>query len=383
MGVFEIIAATLLSLIAAFGIPYLLWRAITVRTRRRSCERMVVGQLAAVVRLNLPMAPALRMAAQEEPRRVRARLAAISALLAQGQPLSTAVRTGYPECSGLVLSMIQAGERSGQLHEALRATEHMLIERDRAENQVDAAAGPYSILVLAVILSVVTMIMVVVIPKFEEIFVDFDTRLPSITVVLIDLAQGLGQLFSLLLGVFLLAVPSVIYWRIRPRRPEALQWTAQIADTVRWRIPGLRRMQLGAGMSIVFRALGFARRSGMTLAQAATTVAELDVNLHLRERMRRFAARLAAGDSAGEAARAANLGNAAIVALASGQRTGNFDAALRYVADYHAGLVSRSWMIVQRLVFPLCTLILAMLVAVVVYALFLPLIMLIQSIEVW
>ena len=56
------------------------------------------------------------------------------------------------------------------------------------------------------------------------------------------------------------------------------------------------------------------------------------------------------------------------------------DAALRYAADYHEAVMSRCWIVMQNLAWPVTTLAVATVVGFVVVAMFLPLVTLINSV---
>jgi type II secretory pathway component PulF len=98
--------------------------------------------------------------------------------------------------------------------------------------------------------------------------------------------------------------------------------------------------------------------------------------------MQRFADLAAAGQPTGTAARASELGEVASVALSS--RTGpGLDAALRFAADYYRALHARSWLIVRTLALPAMVMTLGLLVGGLVYAVFVPLVVLINAAMIW
>jgi len=121
----------------------------------------------------------------------------------------------------------------------------------------------------------------------------------------------------------------------------------------------------------------------MDLGSAARLAASLDVNRHVRDRMRCFADLLDAGEGSVEACRTAGLGPVLAVALAAGARSGDMDAALRYAADYHEAIVTRWWITMHSLVWPLCTIAMGAILGFIAVALFLPLVQLINSVTYW
>lgn len=362
---------------------YGMFTFLTLWGRRRATERIVVAVLSSIVRQNLPLATAVSLAARSERGKARVILRNIGAMLTQGLPLSEAIRLGFPNARAVVLSMVIAGESAGQLPASLDNLSQYLLEAERRKRHYDYGFWLYIVIVVSVMSFVLTGIMVAVVPKYQEIFKDFDTQLPAITRILIEVCAFLvsSGLLALLLPIGLLMLPVVFYLSLRPRRVPEPVWTSRWADWIRWHIPGLHRLEFSRGLALVLQTLRMGVQAGMSFSQAAHTAAGLDMNMQLRPRVRRFADLLSSGKDAPAAAREAQLGSAVQIALAAGARQNDYDAALRFAADYHAAVVSRLWILIGSLAVPVPTLIMGLIVGFVALALFLPLVALINSVS--
>jgi type II secretory pathway component PulF len=255
-----------------------------------------------------------------------------------------------------------------------------LLERGRR-----VATNDFSILAYVPVLAGFTLflvfgIMVAVVPKFEDIFKDFGTRLPSFTILLIRASKFTLDIWPVLV-LAALAIALYVYWSVRPRRVGKLAFTSRVADWVRWHTPGWSRIEMARGMRAILQAIRLGVASGMNLQPAARLAEIVDVNDCLRPRLRQFADLLGGGMSTTEAARRAGLGEVTAAALSGGQRAGDIDAGLRYAADYYGALVSRTWIVLRNMAWPVCTIVMGIIVAVVVLALFLPLVALINSVS--
>lgn len=374
----------LLFLVAGGGLIaltlYALYQFATYHYRRAATERIVVGQIATVVRQNLPLATGLALAAESEGGWARVYLRRISRLLAQGLPLSQALQTACPDCSRLVLSLAIAGERAGQLPAAMDQAAEYLLERQRRRSPDEVSVWPYLLMVGSLTVLMVSGILVAVIPKYKEIFKDFDAVLPGLTVVLINIAESVAE-FGWLLIVPAILVPWGFYLSIRPRRVGRLAWTSRVADWFRWRTPGWRGVEHARSMQLALRVMRLAVRSGLSLEPAAAIAASVDLNQELSRRLRRFGDRLERGGGVREAAQEARLDPVTAVALAGGRRGGDMDAALRYAIDYHAAIAGRWWIVLRNLAWPAATLAMGLIVGFVVLAMFLPLVSLINSVS--
>ncbi len=378
---FVIVAVVSVSIAATISLLlYLAYRFATGWVRRQTTERIVIGQIATVMRQNLPLATALALAAESERGWARTHLKRISGLLAQGMPLSQAVHAGYPDCSSITLSLILAGEQAGQLSAALDQAEEHLFERERRRGPDDVSVSSYLLIVTSFTALVVSGIMVAVVPKYKEIFKDFGTRLPGPTISLINLSEFFVQ-YGLLLLVPAIAVPWAIYLSLRPRSVSNLALTSRIADWFRWHTPGYRRIEFSRGMRAILQVMRLGVNSGMSLEPATAVAGLVDVNHQLKQRLRKFTGLLGGGDSVRQAARRAGLGEVTAIALAGGQRGNDMDAALRYAADYHGSVANRWWLVLRNLAWPVWTLIMGIMVGFVVIALFLPLVALINAVS--
>jgi type II secretory pathway component PulF len=360
------------------GLIYLFMQLITAWARRRVVERIVISIIGAVVRQNLPLAAGISVAAESEVGRIRLHLQRVASLLSQGVLLSQALRFGFPDCSGPVLSLVIAGERAGQLPRALAEAERWLVERPHRRRQADLPVWVYLSIMLAFVLLLVTGVMVMIAPKITAIYADYKLQLPAVTQTFFSIGRVMIE-YSLVLILLMVLPPIALYLSFRPRRADRLGWTSRAADWIRWHTPGVRQIEFGRGMQCALDTARLAVRSGMDLSAAFELAADIDVNVELRQRLRRFSELLAHGHEASRAARETQLGEVVAVALASAQRTGDMDAALRYAADYHRTILSRWWYFLSSLAWPLATFVLSGAMGGIALAIFMALIGLIDN----
>jgi type II secretory pathway component PulF len=302
----------------------------------------------------------------------------IADLLGQGALLSEALPRGFPHCSALSVSLITAGERTGQLPTAVSQLEQMLIDRTKQWG-FQTPAWPYALCLGTTMFLLVSGIMVAVVPKFKAIFADFGAELPPMTRLLIDVSDTFLE-FSVLLIPVLMMIPVGLYLRMRPRRSPDPAITSVLADWFRWWVPGLKQMEFSRGMNVSLKTMMFGVRAGIGLAPAAELASNVDVNVRLRPKFAQFAELLTNGTPARQAAMQADLGKVMSIALASGERGGDMARALDYAAEYYGAIGSRLAILARNLAWPAMTLAWSVAVAFIVLALFVPLIVLINSV---
>ncbi len=370
-----------------FFVLYLLYRVLSFVQRRRMVERVVISQIASVLRQNLPLVPGLLAAADSERRSAAIHLRRIALLLDQGTTLSHAIRAGYVDCSTRTLSRIIAGENMNQLPAVVDGLETEMMNQDRGKAKSQLIPYLYGGAVFLMLSYVVIGLLIAVVPKYMEIFLDYKTDLPWATRSLIHVSDWFfrGTPPGIALFVpFVLSLPVVFYWVFRHRRLERLSWISRWMDTLRWNLPGLRSLERSEGLASVAEVLRFGARSGLDLTTAVREAGQLDVNHHLRERMRRAVGELERGETAETAFRKAKVGAVLQAAVASGLRTGDLETPLTFACNYYRAIVSRWWLVIREATLPLLTLAVAIPVAFMAYALFTPMIALLESaIESW
>ena len=149
----------------------------------------MTAELSVLLRAGLPLDRALKVLIDMDGQpRMRAVLADLLKAVKGGKSLSLALQP-YDEIFGpFYLSMVRAGEASGQLSAVLdRLVEHLESAKATRDSIVSALIYPAILLVVAVI-SVVVMLGFVV-PQFETLFNDMGDALPGMTKAVIAAQQ--------------------------------------------------------------------------------------------------------------------------------------------------------------------------------------------------
>lgn len=365
------------------------YSAATTRLRNIPLARTIVGHLAAITEMNLPVATALRIASRGNRGGERRALRKMTDLLTLSTSLAEALRQSVPNCPPMVVSLIAAGERSGQLPRALRLAEDLLDEQlKRTQTYSLRAYWAYPVAVLLSTFVIFYGIMYFVIPKFEDIFTDFDATLPESTQSLIGLANWFlhGTLpgWVWLLGLILLGALILLVHMIPPSG-GFLRFLERVRDRVRWLLPFTRQVDWGHGMAAACGVLEMGLTAGLPLDRAARLASDLRINRVVRGRLEEFTALLAGGAPAVRAARQAQLGAICVAAIAAVSRGEDPRTVLGHAADYYRAVANRWWHAMAKLLWPLVTVVMGTVVGYVVVALFLPLVALIDSVmvEIW
>jgi general secretion pathway protein F len=197
------------------------------------------GGLGMLLRAGLPVDKALAsLTAASTDRGTRKLLEQIGRDIREGGSLSKALRKFENLFGRLYISLIQAGEISGNLEASIeRLSAYLESQQQLRERVVNAMI--YPIILLIVTLISIVLLMVVVMPKFKQLFEDMEAELPLITQAFLSLSDFLrdygSAICALLLGIaaaaFLLR-GNAAFRALLDRAVLRLPWIGELARKV-------------------------------------------------------------------------------------------------------------------------------------------------------
>ncbi len=218
-------------------------------------------QLATLIGAGLPLSQSLRtVSEQTENKQFRAVVDEIIADIEGGKALSDSFAKHPNVFDKVFLALIQAGEASGTLDDALKriATQQ---EKDAAVMSKIKGALTYPVIVLFVIFGVMAFMLFTVVPQVEKLYHDLKKQLPFLTQIMVsaaDFAAHFWWLILIILGI-------VGYFTMQYLKTES---GIKFKDTIKLNVPLFGPL---------FRKLYMARfaRTGQTLL--STGVPMLDM----------------------------------------------------------------------------------------------------------
>src|SRR5438093_4524564 len=146
-------------------------------------------QLSTLQDAGLPILRSLQILEQQQkPGLLKAIIGGVADEVEGGGTLSDAM-ANYPKAfDKLYVNMINAGEAGGVLDIILSRLADFMEKAAKLKKKV-IGAMIYPAVVITIAVGIVSMIMIFVIPKFEQIFKDFKTELPGITKLLLAISR--------------------------------------------------------------------------------------------------------------------------------------------------------------------------------------------------
>lgn len=167
---------------------------------------IVSRQIATMLGAGVPLVQSLQMIAKgNEKPPLRELMTSIANEVASGTPLSQTLR-GHPKYfDDLYCDLVDAGEQSGALETIY---DRISIYKEKSESLKSkikkAMFYPAAVLVVA---GVVTMLLLLfVIPQFQDIFEGFGAELPAFTLFVLAISDAVQSYWYIILGIVILAV---------------------------------------------------------------------------------------------------------------------------------------------------------------------------------
>jgi general secretion pathway protein F len=167
---------------------------------------MMTRQLATLVTAGIPLVEAVgALIEQVEGLELKRVLTQIVDRLNEGSSLAKSLEPHPRVFSNLYVSMVSAGEASGTLESVLERLADFMESQSKLRGKVGAALA-YPALMMVIGSGLITVMMVVVVPKMTAIFESMDQALPWYTQLLIGVSHfvGSGQMLGFVLGTLTL-----------------------------------------------------------------------------------------------------------------------------------------------------------------------------------
>jgi type IV pilus assembly protein PilC len=359
---------------------------------RRRNGTVVLSYIEAAVRLNLPIFTFLLAARRSETGAVGRRLTSLCGLLARGISISGALPNAVPEIPRRITAAIAVAEPLGQLQVTLtRFVEQDFRRRPGTAPDRNSFYRFYPMGVILMLVTLVTGFTVFIVPRFQEIFKDFKTTLPSSTLSLMTITHTLTEdrlvapLFSIFIAICVcLAIALMLHHSITPAIPFTKRNT--LCDLVAWYTPVARRLSVDHALAQVCQVLADSSRTAVPLPEALVHASALHINFKVREKLLRWRDALLQGNSPTLAAATAEMPPLIVGLLNPGEfpRASNPDNSVgvfEFLARYYRARFSRLLITLRAAYDPAVALILGLLVGFVVFALFSPLAALINEVN--
>jgi len=283
-----------------------------------------------------------------------------------GTSLSKALSRHHLYFDDLYCSLVHAGEEAGVL-EVLLDKIATYLEKSEALKAKVKKALTYPAIVLLFAFVVTAILLIFVIPTFEDLFKGFGAELPALTRFVIDLSNVFQKYWYLILGAPVVAIVAFIQARKRSR--TFYQWL----DRVVLQIPLIGDLVATSANARFARTLSTLFSGGVPLVDAMTSVAGATGNYVYEKAVLEMREAVSIGQQLNFAMRQSSLfPDMVIQMVAIGEEAGSLGDMLAKVADFYEEEVDNAVDALSSLLEPMIMVIIGGLVGSLVVAMYLP-----------
>ena len=332
-------------------------------------------QLATLLDAGLPLLRALEvMIRQEKNQRFKEVLEQIAGQVKSGNSFSDGLAQHPKIYDRLFINMVRAGEAGGVLDVVLARLAGFMEKALKTKKKVKAAMV-YPIVVVGVAVSIVALLMVVVVPKFEAIFEDMlgGAALPGPTQLVVGFSNFMRGNILATLGIIVLVVVGFRFFKKTPVGSRMSNWLSinlpKVGDLVR-----------KVNIARITRTFGTLLSSGVPILQSITITKDITGNKFYENALSRIHNAVRDGESLAKPMEREKVFPNMVTSMVDvGEETGELAEMLNRVADNYDEDVDNAVNGITSIIEPVMIVFLAVVVGFIVIALFLPIVEIIKQ----
>jgi len=333
-------------------------------------------QLATLVDAGLPLLRGLRVLEKQEKNPTLKNIIAELALSIEGGSTFSEGLAQHPKVfNRLFVNMVKAGELGGVLEVVLARLSEFMEKAQKIKGKVIAAMF-YPCAVLVVATAILMILMVMVVPKFKEVFAGMleGAQLPAFTRLVLGISEAIKDHILIALGLIIVAwIAFMLTIRTKGGR--------RVFDKVKLKAPVMGPVVTKVAISRFTRTLGTLISSGVPILQALTIVRETSGNVIVGSAVLAIHDSVKEGETITAPLEASRVFPPMVVSMVDvGEQTGALPEMLLKIADNYDEEVDNAVAAMTSLLEPIMIVFLAVVVGSIVIAMFLPLIALMNSV---
>lgn len=246
----------------------------------------------------------------------------------QGNKLSDAMEVFPDIFDSLYVSMVRAGESSGNLDNILNKLISYIQRTEKVKSQI-RSASLYPTIVIGVAILVITILLVFVVPEFAKQYEGANRELPELTKIVIEWSRWLTNNWAYLLGYIVFAFFIFKSWRASPpgrRTSDGWLLNLPLVGVL------LSKIAVGRFCSTMSTMLN----SGVNILEALSICSKVSNNMVIEEFVKKVKRRIEEGDKFSTPLSKGKLFPRMVVSMiAVGESSGALDDMLEKISEFY------------------------------------------------
>lgn len=324
-------------------------------------------QMATMMKSGVPIVGSLEIIGEGHKNpRMRKMVGDIRTDIEGGSSLYEAISKHPVQFDELYRNLVKAGEGAGVLETVLDTIANYKENIEALKGKIKKALF-YPAMVIAVAVIVSAILLIFVVPQFEEVFSSFGADLPAFTQMLVNLSRFMVSWWWLML---LVAVGTAVAGIYSYNRSPSMQHTA---DRLILKVPVIGEIMHNSSIARFARTTAVTFKAGVPLVEALGIVAGATGNKVYEEAVLRMRDDVSVGYPVNMAMKQVNVFPHMVIQMtAIGEEAGALDAMLFKVAEYFEQEVNNAVDALSSLLEPLIMVFIGTIVGGMVIGMYLP-----------
>ena len=324
-------------------------------------------QLSTLLGAGMPLVPSLSiLMKQANNPLLKKSLAQIREQVNEGKSLTESM-SNFPQIfPPFYLNMVRAGEASGTINLVLGRLADFSENQQTLMNKIRSALA-YPLIMLFMGSAVIFLLMTFVVPKITGIFSDMHQTLPVITIIMITISNFLKSFWWLILLLLAAAIAAFKYMTTGTEAGKRM-W-----DNAKLKIPVWGQVNRKIAIARFSRTLATLLQSGVPLLAAMEIVRNVVNNILIGEAIRKAGKDVEEGKGlSGPLTQSGIFPPLVTEMIAVGEQSGSLENMLNRIATAYETEAQADIMVMTSLLEPAMIIVMALLVAFIVFSILLP-----------
>ena len=307
---------------------------------------------------------------QTENKRLQDALKEVRISVEKGETLADSMAEHPKVFPAIMVNMVAAGEASGSLETAMDRVAVQLEKSHKTQAMVKKAMiYPIAVCVVAIIVTVVMLVKVI--PSYEDMFAQLDTELPWITQFYVNLSHGIINYWFIIIPVIIAIVFGIRYFA-----------KTNAGKHFFGKIPLLKTMTVKSASSMMARTMSTLLGAGVPLIEAVDIVSGVMNNIYFKEALQDAKDEITIGMPLSRPLQESGLFPPMVYQMIRiGEESGNTEEMLDKLADYYDEEVEMEVQSLMAAMEPMIIIVLAVVVGGLIAACMMPMMSMYEALD--
>ena len=323
-------------------------------------------QFVSITQAGVPMKEALQMLSEQtENKWLKRAIFDVLTNVEKGNTLADSMMAYQDIFPGIMVSMVRAGESSGNLEMAFsRMAVHF--EKQAKLKATIRKATIYPIILICAAIGVVAVMLLFVIPIFIDMFADLDVEMPALTMAVMNTSRWTASHWYVILIVVVAVVAAYhAFYRTDDGR--------RIIDEIKMHMPLFGKLTVKSACAEFARTMSTLLAAGLSTVNCLDIVSGIIKNIHYVNALQKAKEEIMKGIPLSEPLQSSGIFPPMVYHMTGiGEETGNIEDMLSKLADYYDEEVEITTQSILAAMEPLIIVFMAIVVGTLVIAVILP-----------